>query len=158
MLKETKNNLIEKIAGKINQGEIKTKPRKYFVLKAAIFAFMNATTFLVATFLASFCAFALHLAGSSLLLFILIATAIFFLGINIALAEKITFFYTKPLFYNILLFLFFAFLAVAIILKTPLHNNILQYTKQNDVPIISPLYRCGCGCGCQKNGICSPTK
>ena len=142
------NNLARKIMAKINKGEIKSKPRAYFVWKNIAYLLINIAIFAVAVFLASFFAFALRLAGVSMILFAVVIAILTFLGLNIFLTKNLPAFYAKPLVFNLILFLLFTGLLSAVILQTPLHSKVLEYTQTNDIPFISPLYRCGCGCGC----------
>lgn len=157
-MEQTNNSLTQKILSKINSGEIKSKPKAYFALKTAIFISASVFSFLIAVFLASFVAFAMKFNGSTALLFILALTAVVFVLLNFFLAKKFPYFYKKALIFDLLVFVVLTFLASFLVLKTPFHLKMLEISKQRDVPIFSPLYKCGCGCGCSAQKTCGCEK
>ncbi|MDD5738435.1 MAG: hypothetical protein PHY72_00695 [Candidatus Pacebacteria bacterium] len=152
---QTNNTLTEKILSKINSGEIKAKPKIFFLVKTIGFIVLSIFSFLIAIFTASFVAFALPLGGPSLLLTILGFTVLISVMLNIFLAKKFPSFYKKPLIFNLLIFIILTLLASLLILKTPLHSKMLELSKQKDIPIVSPLYKHGCGCNAQKTCGCT---
>ena len=153
-MEQKNNNLTEKILKKIKSGEVKARPKVFFLAKAAGFIALSIVSFLIAVFLASFVAFALPLGGLSLLLTILAFTALLFIVLNIFLAEKFPSFYKKPLLFGLIIFLLLTAFSAWLVLNTPFHAKVLEYSKENKIPIISPLYKCGCGCGCSQQNIC----
>ncbi len=157
-MEQTNNNLTQKITEKIKSGEVKAKSKVFFFAKAAGFIALSVISFLIAVFLASFIAFALPLGGLSLLLTILAFTALLFIALNIFLAEKFPSFYKKPLLFGLITFLLLTAFSAWLVLNTPFHAKVLEYSKKNEVPIISPLYKCGCGCGCSQGKCHMPLK
>jgi len=154
-MQQLNNKLIEKILNKINSGEIKSKPRIFFLIKTFGFVILFVFSFLMAIFLASFIAFALPLGGPSLLLTILGFPVLIFIALNIFFAKKFPSFYKKPLIFSFLVFIILTILASFSILKTPLHSKMLELSNQKNIPIVSPLYKYGCGCNAQKTCGCA---
>ncbi len=157
-MQQTNTGLTEKILNKINSGEIKAKPKVFFLVKTLVFVALSIFSFLIAIFLASFVAFALPLGGPSLLLTILTFTVLIFIALNMFLTKKFPCFYKKPLIFNLIVFVILTFFASLLILKTPLHFKILEISKQKDIIIIGPLYKHGCGCMKQNECSCCNNK
>lgn len=157
-MQQTNKSLTEKILSKINSGEIKSKPKIFFLVKTLCFIALSIFSFLIAIFLASFIAFALPLGGPSLLLIILAFTVLIFIALNILLAKKFPSFYKKPLIFNLLVFVMLTLFASLLILKTPLHLKMLEISKQKDILIVSPMYKHGCGCMKQNECSCCNNK
>ncbi len=145
------NHLSQRIMAKIKAGQIKAKPKIYFMAQTLFYAILNVAVFLTAVFLASFVAFALRLTKVSFLLAVLSLAAFLIIILNIFLARKFPTFYKHPLLLGLLTLLILIAISSAAVLKTPFHTKMLEISQQNNLPLISPLYRCGCGCGCNSN-------
>lgn len=140
------NHLSQKIMAKIKAGQIKAKPKIYFLAQTMFYFVLNAAAFLTAVFLASFVAFALRLTKISFLLAVLSLAAFLIIILNIFLARKFPTFYKHPLLLGLLTLFILTAISSGAVLKTPFHAKLLEISQQNNLPIISPLYRSGCGC------------
>ncbi len=130
----------------IKAGKIKSRPQVYFLIRAAIYIVLSFITFLISILLASFVAFAFPLGGFSFLLLVLAISIIFFIILNVFLVKRFPAFYKRPLLFGFLLFVFLTGALSFLILQTPFHANILEYSKNNYMPIIGHLYKHSCGC------------
>lgn len=146
MEQTTNNNLTSKIMANIQAGKTKAKPLVYFLAKTAIYVMFSFITFIITIYLTSFIAFAIPLGGFSWMLFVLALSTALFVFLNIFLAKKFPAFYKRPLLFAFLLFIFLIGTASLLILQTPFHANILEYSKNNYVPIIGHIYKHSCGC------------
>lgn len=153
-MKQNKD-FLQKIIGQIQENKIKSKPKAYFILQTLVLLFIIGISIVIAVFLASFVAFGFHSNGSVFLLLALAFAVFIFFMLAFLLSEKLTFFYQKPFVFGFLALAFLIIVLTLIVFKTPFHQKVLDYAKQNEVPILSPLYRCGCGCGCSKGASCS---
>ena len=147
-------DFFQKIAQQIKLGKIKSKPKAYFVLQTFLLFFIIGISIVVAVFLASFVAFGFSSNGSLFLLLALAFAVLIFFLLAFLLSERLTFFYKKPFIFGFLALAFLIFALSLVVFKTPFHQKVLDYAKQNEVPILSPMYKCGCGCGCSKQASC----
>ena len=143
---QTNNSLTNKIIENIKSGKTKSKPQLYFLIKTTIYVMLSFVTFIITVYLTSFVAFAIPLGGFSWLLFVLAVSTVLFAFLNIFLAKKFPAFYKRPLLFAFLLFIFLIGTASLLILRTPLHADILEYSKNNYVPVIGHIYKHSCGC------------
>ena len=155
--KQTSENFVKNVLAEIKKGKVKARSKGYFILKSFGFLIFSIFSFLIAIFLASFVSFALPLGGASLLLAIMALSALIFILLNLFLAKKFPSFYKRPIIFNLLIFLLVALVCSFVLLKTPFHRYLLNYSQNNNVPLITPLYKHGCGCGsvCSCGGQCS---
>lgn len=131
---------------RIKTGEVKIRPKLFFTLKTAIYFVLISLSFCLAVFLASFVAFALGVNEMSYLLLILSLWALLATALGVFLAKKFSFFYKKPLAIGLIIFIVAIAAISALVLRTTLHNELLEHSQKNNWPILSPLYRSGCGC------------
>lgn len=157
-MEKLKNSLSQRIMGRINSGEIKAKPKSYFVFRSFGFVGALTTSFLIAVFLASFVVFAMKFNGPAALLTILAFTAGIFILLNFFLAKRFPYFYKKPLLIDFIFLAGFILLASFLVLKTPFHSKMLELSDQKNIPIIGPMYKCACGCSCNSQETCSCQK
>ncbi|MEK7172489.1 MAG: hypothetical protein AAB723_01655 [Patescibacteria group bacterium] len=140
------NSLAQKVMDKIKSGKVKTKPKIYFAAKTAIYLWLVIFCFCLAIFLASFLVFALKMTSFSFLLFLLLFWILLLMVGAAFLAKKFSFFYKKSLMASLIIFLVGVAIVSALVLKTTLHNELLERSQKNNWPILSPLYHSGCGC------------
>jgi len=140
------NHISQKVMEKIKSGQAKTKSKLYFAVKTAIYLWLIAFCFFLAIFLASFLVFALRMTSFSFLLFFLLFWVVLLMIGATFLAEKFSFFYKKPLAMGLVIFILAIAIFSALVLRTTLHNELLEHSQKNNWPIISPLYYSGCGC------------
>jgi len=140
------NSIAQKVMDKINSDKIKIKSKLYFVFRTAVYFILVALCFFLAIFLASFLLFALRMNSFSFLLFILLFWVLFLMVGGTFLAKKFSFFYKKPLAISLIIFIAATSISSALVLRTTLHNELLERSQKNNWPIIWPLYRSGCGC------------
>ena len=141
---------------KIKADKMKIKSKLYFVFRTAVYFGLVALCFCLAIFLASFLVFAAKINQFSFLLLFLLFWALLLVIGGTFLAKKFSFFYKKPLIISLIIFITATSISSALVLRTTLHNELLEHSQKNNWPVISPLYRSGCGCqddcGCgQKN-------
>lgn len=140
------NNLVQKVMDKIKTGKVKTKSKLYFAAKTAVYIWLMVLCFCLAIFLASFLVFALKMTSFSFLLFLLLFWTLLLMIGAAFLAKRFSFFYKKSLLAGLIIFVIGAAIMSALVLKTTLHNELLERSQKNNWPIISPLYHSGCGC------------
>jgi len=141
-----KNNIAQKVMDKIKTDKIKIKSKLYFVFRTAVYFSLVALCFCLAIFLASFLVFAAKINQFSFLLLFLLFWALLLVVGGTFLAKKFSFFYKKPLAIGLIIFIAATLISSALVLRTTLHNELLERSQKNNWPIISPLYRSGCGC------------
>jgi len=152
------NSIAQKVMDKIKSDKIKIKPKLYFVFRTAVYFSLVALCFCLAIFLASFLVFAAKINQFSFLLLFLLFWALLLMVGGTFLAKKFSFFYRKPLAIGLIIFMAATLISSALVLRTTLHNELLERSQKNNWPIISPLYHSGCGCqddcGCGAGNTC----
>ncbi|OIO49169.1 hypothetical protein COX74_02370 [bacterium (Candidatus Gribaldobacteria) CG_4_10_14_0_2_um_filter_41_16] len=152
------NSIAQKVMDKIKSDKIKIKPKLYFVFRTAVYFSLVALCFCLAIFLASFLVFAAKINQFSFLLLFLLFWALLLMVGGTFLAKKFSFFYKKPLAISLIIFIAATLISSALVLRTTLHNELLERSQKNNWPIISPLYHSGCGCqddcGCGAGNTC----
>jgi len=145
----------KEIIEKIVKGEIKMKPKAYFVIKSVlvILAFLLCSLF--ALFLISFVVFIMVENGSfafpgfgfvgfkvlfGSLPWVLVILALVLIFALEVLLKKFSFTWKKPIVYSLLGVVLFVFLAGGVIAKTGLHNKLLQRANQGGLPILGGAY------------------
>jgi len=155
---ENNKNFSQKIVEQIRLGKIKSRPKIYFILQTLLLLFIIGVSVAGAVFLASFVAFGFSLKGSLFLLLALAFAVLIFFLLAFLFSEKLTFFYKRPFIFGFLILTFLIFILSSIVFKSSFHQKVLNYANKNNVPILSPMYKCGCGCGCSKQASCSCLK
>lgn len=142
-------NLQDKIIKKIQDGEVRMRPRLYFVLRAVALAAVVLATLVVSVFICNFLFFTLRLNGhesllarpGGFLLFLrffpweLLALDILLLALLDWLVRKFGFGYRTPLVYIAILSLALVFsMGFAIDRATDLNDRVLRHADDDDLP------------------------
>lgn len=150
------NNLAKKLIEKIQNGNIKMRPKVYFVLRAILFAVLSLIILFFIIYLVSFIFFSLRLNGGWFLLafgptgfgkllmalpWLLIIASIVLILILQLFAERISFVYRRPVFYSLLAIIAIVIATGFLIDRTPLNDQLFQRARQGNLPIIGPFYR-----------------
>ena len=140
------NNISKKVLETIKTGKVKMKPKALFVVKGAVVVSIVCVALILAIFFTSFTGFALQVKGFSPFLTIITIAVVLFIGLVWVLSKKFPAFYRKPLLLGLAIIFVTVVVVSAAVFFTPLHQKIMDYAHENNLPIISPLYECGCGC------------
>lgn len=150
------NNLHHTILTKIKAGNVAMKPRWHFVLMTVLTGLGALMAGLLLIYIVSFVGYIVRLSGATtvstfgsgglvaLLLsvpWLLIALALIFVVVLEILVQRFSFGYQKPLLYSVLGVIILTSLGSYVVLKTPLHQSVLQLAHQGGVPVVGPLYR-----------------
>ncbi|MCX6764761.1 MAG: hypothetical protein NTU58_03640 [Candidatus Nealsonbacteria bacterium] len=153
---EQKNSLSEKVISKIKSGDIKMKPRIYFIFKMVLLGLGAFFLFLFVVFFISFIIFNLRITGLLFLprfgfhgvgiLFGYLPWAlILIVGVLIVALEifskRFSFVYRRPIVYSLLVIIVLGFLVGFLIEKTHLHSNLFLSARDRHLPVMGPFYR-----------------
>ncbi|MBI4708670.1 MAG: hypothetical protein HY764_00495 [Candidatus Portnoybacteria bacterium] len=151
-----KNPLRSRVVEKIKSGEIKMRPKSYFILKGGLVIFGIFIIFIISLFIASLVAFYLRASGALLLpifglgglkffLFslpwILILVSLFFVIVLEMFVRNFSFAYHRPLIYS---FLIVALLIVGggvVVAKTSLHTALYNSAQEGHLPFVGAFYQ-----------------
>ena len=153
---EENKNLAESLVGRIKRGEIKMRPRLYFVLKSFIYFLVTAFFVVLALFFTTFVFYVLKINGFirmsgfglkgmrdlflSLPLTLLVLTVLFFLTAG-AMLLRYPVSYRKPLVYLVgFLLLVLSLGTVFFAQATGLRREIFYIAEKAEIPIIKNLY------------------
>lgn len=144
------------IIEKIKSGEVKMKPKTYFILKGVLFGFGLVLILFFTIFLFSFVLFVARL--NSILFFstfglwglktflISFPWASFFVAVGSVLlleilTKKLTKVYRYPIIYSFLLILIVILAVSLFISKTTAHKKLWEKARQNQLPVAGRLYQ-----------------
>lgn len=154
--KKNQKSLKETLLEKIKSGEMKMRPRAYFILKTILIVGGSLLVGGLAIFLISFISFHLRLSGIwylpgfgfrglgiylRLLPWFLIFISLFLILILEILAKRFSFVWRRPIVYSLLLIIVVALIGGFIITKTSFHPGLFLQAKQGKLPLIGPVYR-----------------
>lgn len=150
--KELKNKILESI----KSGKVKMRSRYYFLARGLIYAAAGILVALALVYLVSFIFFILKVQGAwylpafgfsgfgkfliSFPWILALAGFVFILALEL-LMKKIQIVYQKPLFYSVLILIILVLLVGFVFAKLPFHQNIFEKAREDEVPILGPLYR-----------------
>jgi len=152
----TQENSNASALAKIKSGQIKMKPRFYFVLKTALFVAGAILAFLAVIFLISFIIFVLRGNGTWFLsdfgwpgirifLFsfpwILALISLAFALVFEFLFNRLGFAYRRPLIYSLLGVAVIVTIGGLCVASTPLHHNAFDSALEDKLPVAGLLYR-----------------
>jgi len=153
---EKKSSLVDNVLERIKSGQIRMRPKFYFILKTilAIGGIMLIGGFTL--FLISFIAFHLRASGIwylpgfgpqgfgaylKLLPWFLIFIGVILILVLEILAKRFALIYRRPIFYSLLAIILIALIGGFLIDKTPLHPGLFLQARQGELPLMAPIYR-----------------
>jgi hypothetical protein len=152
-----KNHTIhDKILNAINAGELKMRPRWYFIFRNTLFALGALLVILILLYMISFIIFILHRNGLwfvpvfgfqalGIFLFslpwILILIALIFIFVLEILVKQYAFAYRRPLLYSALGAIGIVFVGGFVIAQSPLHHKFFVIARQGNLPFAGGFYR-----------------
>jgi len=151
-----KTSLTEKVINKVKSGQVKMKPKMYFVLKTVLFSLITLFTALFALFLMSFIIFVLKANGVwflpsfglktigmffTSLPWILILIAIILIIVLELLVKNFSFAYRRPIFYSVLVIIIFIALGSFTIGRIQIHDNLFLKAQEDKLSIAGKFYR-----------------
>lgn len=153
---QQQNSISNAVLNKIKSGEVKIRPRIYFVLKTALIISGAVVAVLFALYLISFIVFAMRATGiwflpgfgffgmrlflTSLPWILILLALIFIVGLEI-FAKNLTFVYRRPIIYSLLAIIVFAFVGGFIIDRVKFHENLFWRAQERRLPIMGNFYR-----------------
>jgi hypothetical protein len=156
----TENNqeqkLSDKILERIKSGQVRMKPKFYFVLRTLLVAVAIFIVGSFVLFLISFIGFHLRASGIlylpgfglqgfgvslKLLPWFLIFISVILILLLELLAKRFSFVWRRPIFYSLLAVILIALVGGIIVDRTPLHPRMFLESRQTNLPIITPMYR-----------------
>jgi hypothetical protein len=156
MSEEQKKTIHEKILKTINDGRLIMRPKRYFIVRSALFALGTIMVFLVGIFIASFIIFTLHQNGTwfvpafgtrgirsflfSLPWILIIVTVLFMILLEI-LVKKYSFAYRQPLLLSAFSVLAIVLIGSAVIAETPIHPSFFKSAREGHLPFAGQFYR-----------------
>lgn len=148
--------LADKVLNKLENSQIKMRPRAYFVLKTILIALAIIVIALFALYLTSFIVFALRASGLwylpkfgfpglgpliTLLPWLLIFIAMLLIIVMEALVKYFAFAYRRPILFSMLGIIILVLLGGSIIDRTQFHAKLFQKAQEQRLPIAGELYR-----------------
>lgn len=146
----------DKILEQIKKGQVKMRPKIYFVLKTLLIVLGIFVVALFALYLVSFIVFALRASGAwylsgfgfpgikasiVLIPWVLILMALVLIIVLEVLVKRFSFSYRQPIFYSLLGIIIFVFLGSFVIGKTGLHPNLFEKAREGRLPVAEKFYR-----------------
>ena len=156
MAEAEKKNLKDKVLEQVKAGDVKMKPRSYFVMRGVLLALFVVIVAISALFFVSFIAFSIRTSGLGYLpgfgprgfgLFIaglpwlLILVAVAFVVVLEILVKRYSFAYKKPLLYSVVGVLIFVVALGVFAAQTPFHNKFFERAHERGLPFAGVLYR-----------------
>ncbi|TRZ48637.1 MAG: hypothetical protein D4S01_10000 [Dehalococcoidia bacterium] len=149
-------SISNKVFNKIKKGQIKMRPKIYFILRAVLIALMTLLVALFVLFLVSFILFNLRASGAwflpgfgfgamgilvKSLPWLLIVIALTLVIILELLVKHFSFSYRRPILYSILGIIIFALLGSFAISRTHLHSDFFWKAQERKLPMMGGFYR-----------------
>ena len=152
----TTNSIIkQKILGKIKRGQVRMRPKLYFVFKIVLFAILALVVFILSFLIISFIIFTLKANGQMFLFgFGRVGVRIFFVSfpwllavsavLSVVLLWIITkghkFVYRKSLLYSILGIILIILIGAFLFSSTHLHNRFFERAQTGRLPVMGSMY------------------
>lgn len=156
MNSENKNNLSDVLLDKIKKGEIKMRPRIYFIAKLVLLVLGTAVITFFAIFIASFIFFMIRASGLMFLpsfgfmgikLLLLSLPWVLILGLLILVAtselfmKHFSFVYKNPILYSLLAIIIVILIGGFLIDNSGFHTSMLLKARDGKLPIAGPIYQ-----------------
>src|SRR5581483_7039260 len=150
------NSITQKVAQEIQKGNVKMKPRSYFVFRGVLLVVGLLVILLFIAYLISFIMFSLKISGLVFLPrfgfsgigvligslpWLLIGLAAFLVIILEIFAERFEFIHQRPLVYSLFAIIAMVLIGGFLIGNTPLHNFLLYREQEGHFPILGQLYK-----------------
>ncbi len=160
MNNKIKNSLTSRILNRLKSGEVKMRPKGYFILRAVLVALITCLVALFVLYLVSFIFFSLRASGVWFLpgfgfgamgVFIkslpwsLILIALILIVVLELFVKRFGFAYRRPILYSVLVIVVFTLLGSLLIAKTPLHSDIFLRAHQGKLPPLAGGFYRGFG-------------
>lgn len=151
-----KQSLVERVLNKVQSGQVKMRPKIYFVLRVVLMVLGVITVALFALFLISFISFALGISGVwsmpgfglrglgaffVSMPWLLILMALLLILVLEILVKHFAFAYRRPIIYSVLAILLIVFLGSFIINRTQFHPDLFQRAQEGRLPVAGEFYR-----------------
>jgi len=151
-----KTSLSNKVVGEIKGGQLKMKPKFYFIFKAVFFDVTLLFAFLVSVFLISFILFVVHGNGTWFLFgfgwpgikmflasfpWFLAMTALALLVLMEILIHRLGFAYRRPLIISLVGVLSVGLATGIFVATTPFHEGAFQSAQDSTLPVAGAMYR-----------------
>ncbi len=155
-IKKETQSLIKRVLEQVQSGQVKMRPKSYFILRAILVGLLACLVALFVLYLISFIVFSLRTSGVWFLPgFGFGALGVFFkslpwLLIIIALAlivvleifvKRFSFAYRRPILYSVLGIIILAFLGSFLIARTPFHPKLFWKAREGKLPMVGGFYR-----------------
>lgn len=156
MEKENNEKLISQVVSKIEKGELKMKPKAYFVAKTILIVGLLNLGFLLALYFGSLIIFVLrindiflfHGMGFQVIRSALLSFPWYLVFLVFALvilvettAKRFHFIYRKPLIVSLLIILALVFLSSFLVERSSLHHSFFRLAEQERLPLAGRMYR-----------------
>ncbi len=141
---------------KIKKGEVKRRPKSYFLMRSFLYALAILAVLGFSLFLGSFIFFSIRATGifflpilgfPGLKLFllsfpwILIVLIVLLIILAEALLKRLHVVYSKPLLYSAIMLVVLVFFGSFIIERTHLHARLFERAREDMLPVMGPVYR-----------------
>jgi len=153
---EQKNSISDNVLDKIKSGDVKMKPKIYFILRMVLLILGVMFLFSFIIYLISFILFSLRASGllflpkfgflgigilfGSLPWFLIFLAAILIVILEI-FTKHFTFIYRRPILYSLLTIIVIVIAVSFLIEKTPFHSSLFLSAREKHLPLIGPFYR-----------------
>jgi len=156
MNNQEQKSIEEVVLNKIKSGEVKMRPKIYFVLKTTLIALSVFVVILFVLYLVSFIVFTMRASGAWFLpgfgplgartfLFslpwILILIAVILIVALEVFAKHFTFVYRRPIVYSMLIIIALVLLGGFIIERTSFHPDLFWRAREGHLPLMGRIYR-----------------
>lgn len=153
---QDKNSISDKIISKIKSGEIKMKPKIYFIFRAVLLVLGVLCLSLFAIYIVSFIFFYFRASGMLFLPqfgfsgvgaflgavpWVLILISLILVVTLEIFAKHFNFVWRQPIVYSLLVIVLIVSLGAFIVGRTPLHPNLLKGAQENRLPVLGQFYR-----------------
>ncbi len=155
-MRKIKNSVLDNVLKKIETGEVKMKPRWYFVLRGILFLMLIIIGLLMTLYLVSFVLFVLHYTGvwfmpvfgikgiKVYLLSIpwmLVVVGLFFIVLLEFMVKQYAFAYKRPLIYSLLGILVLILFGSFFVFRAGFHQDFFRRAYENKLLFASHMYR-----------------
>jgi hypothetical protein len=146
----------KELLDKIKKGEVKRRPKSYFVIRSFLYALIILAILGFSLFLGSFIFFSMRATGifflpilgfPGLKLFllsfpwILIVFIVLLIVLAEALLKKLHVIYSRPLLYSAIVLVVLVFFGSFVMERTRIHAGLFERAREDMLPIMGPVYK-----------------